>query len=351
MIRPFRASALAAATLLGLTAFAAPAAAHAPAAPTPSSSPTSSPSANARAGEPTILARADIVFLSKDPWRPSGPLAITVVNEGAAAAKGFFVLRLPPSTELTGRGDCRSAGASGQDWTCGGAQIPAGGRREYRLTVTSSTPEPVFGVSAHGTVAGRDAAGATGRPTEFRVNWPDKIALRLRASAGPVVNGETTVTARVTNAGTFRLGGYSLNVMTPQGVRVIEPGCSESGRMNGAGCEVLRTGELAAGATETVRLRLAVTGGSKTVRVFLGPGNRYTNPDTSVTLRLAGAGTPPTTAPPASATGTPTAAPVGQSTGELPRTGPAGLTYALLGAALLALGAGLLLLRRRLARG
>ncbi|MFI7605418.1 LPXTG cell wall anchor domain-containing protein [Micromonospora sp. NPDC049366] len=360
MSRPLRAFSVAvtAGTLLVLPTFTASAGAHAPSASaSPAVSPsattqlgvTDSPKATTGADEPSILARADLVFLGGDPWRPSGPLVITMRNLGPAAAKGFFVLRLPSMVELTGPGDCRAAGGPGKGWICGGAEIAAGGTREYRLRVTSSVPEAVFGVDSAGSVAGRDAAGTTERPTEFRISWPDKIALRLRASAGPVVDGTTTVTARVTNASTFALGGYSLNVTTPAGVRVVEPGCSDSGRMDGVGCELLRTGPLAAGATETVRVRLAVSGGSTNVRLFLGPGNRYTNRDISVTLRLSGAAATSTATPPTGATGTPT--PVGQSTGELPRTGPAGLTYALVGVALLAIGAGLLLLRRRLARG
>lgn len=98
--------------------------------------------------------------------------------------------------------------------------------------------------------------------------------------------------------------------------------------------------------------------------MYLAPTNRYTNKDTSVTLHVPGGGgggaptTPPSATPSATPTPSATSSPSASSSpttpagdgAELPRTGPAGTTYALFGAALLALGAGLLLLRRRLDR-
>ncbi|WP_326564342.1 LPXTG cell wall anchor domain-containing protein [Micromonospora peucetia] len=352
MTHLFRAGALAAAVaLLALPALAPPASAHIPT-PTPTA-----------AVKPTLIARASLVSLSGDPWRPSGSLEVSVINRGKAAAKGFFVLRLPPGLDVTSGGDCRGAG-SPRTWICGGTEVPAGGRREYPLTLRSTAAKPVFGVQKWGSVAGRDAAGDTESPTDFRINWPDRTSLRLRATASPVNDGSMGVTARVQNTGTFAIGGYSLNVVTPKGVQVIWPLCSDSGRMAGVGCEILRSNVLKAGATETVHIRLAVIGGGKIIRVYLAPTNRYTNKDTSVTLHVPGGGgggaptTPPSATPSATPTPSATSSPSASSSpttpagdgAELPRTGPAGTTYALFGAALLALGAGLLLLRRRLDR-
>ncbi|MFG2008189.1 hypothetical protein ACGFNF_03840 [Micromonospora sp. NPDC048868] len=354
MTHPFRAGAVAATALLAL---AAPVllALVAPAPPASAHDPTPTPTT---AAEPTIVARPDLVFLSGDPWHPTGPLEVLVSNAGTAAAKGFFVLRLPSGLTVTSGGDCRGAG-SPQTWLCGGTQLPAGGRQVYRLALRATAAEPVFGVSNWGSVAGRDAAGGTEDPTDFRVNWPDRTSLRLRATASPVVDGSMGVTARVRNTGTFALGGYSLNVVPPKGVQVIWPLCSDSGRMAGKGCEIIRSGELKAGATDTVHIRLAVSERAGSIRLYLAPTNRYTNKDTSVTVPVPGGtgGGAPTTPPAAtpSATSTPSTTstpttPAGDGAG-LPRTGPAGTTYALFGAALLALGAGLLLLlRRRLGR-
>ncbi|MFI5485233.1 LPXTG cell wall anchor domain-containing protein [Micromonospora echinaurantiaca] len=314
--------------------------------------PVASATAATPAATPDISARGDIAFLGGDPWRPSGPVEVTVSNEGAAAAKGFFVLRLPSGVGLTSGGDCDPVAGSARTFVCGGAELAAGGRRTHRLTLTSTAREPVFGVVAWGSVAGRDGSGATGRPHDFRINWPDRTSLRLRATAGAVDGGAATVTVRVTNTGSFAVGGYALNVSTPDGVRVAAPACSDSGRMAGAGCELLRLGTLGAGGTDTFRVRLAVGGDERTVRLYLAPVDRYTNKDTSVTLRLTGgAGAGATTAPPAGSTATPTPTTPAEEPGQLPRTGPAGGAYALAGAVLLALGAGLLLLRRRLGRG
>ncbi|MBM0234990.1 LPXTG cell wall anchor domain-containing protein [Micromonospora sp. STR1_7] len=342
-------SGLLAATLLLAPALAGPAIAA------PTATPTASPSATAA---PTITARGDLVFLANDPWFPSGPLEVTVKNPGTAAAKGFFLLRLPAFVDPTSGGDCRTIAGTPRTWLCGGAELPARGERTYRMTVRSSTPEPVFGVNAWGSVAGRDAAGVTDRFTDFRINWPDRTSLRLRATATPVVNGTTTVRVRVTNTGTFDIGGYSFNITTPTGVRVTSPACSDSGRMNGVGCEILRQRVLADGATDDFDVRLTVTGGAKTVRLSLSPSNRYTNEDTALTLRIGGAGGSgagdATTPPPAGPTATATTSAPSTSTPEaaqLPRTGPSGSTYGLIGAALLAVGAGLLVLRRRMSRG
>ncbi|MBM7493091.1 LPXTG-motif cell wall-anchored protein [Micromonospora luteifusca] len=346
-------SGLLAAALLFVPTLAGPAAA-APA-------PTASPSATAA---PTVTARGDIVFLAQDPWFPSGPLEVTVKNPGATAAKGFFVLRLPNSVEPTSGGDCKAISGTPRSWLCGGAELPAGGERAYRLVVTSSAPKPVFGVSAWGSVAGRDAAGVTDQFTDFRINWPDRASLRLRATAAPVVDGMTTVRVQVTNTGTFDIGGYSLNITTPAGVRVTAPACSDSGRMNGVGCEIPRRRVIADSATDSFDVRLTVTAGTKTVQLSLAPTDRYTNKDSALTLRLGGTGgsgagdatTPPPADPTATPTPTPTPTPttVGTSTPEaaqLPRTGTSGSTYGLIGAVLLALGVGLLVLRRRMSRG
>ncbi|MGW3783183.1 LPXTG cell wall anchor domain-containing protein [Micromonospora chokoriensis] len=320
-----------------------------PAAAAPAASPTASPNETAVS---TITARGDLVFLSHDPWRPSGPLEVSVRNQGATAAKGFFVLRLPDSVDLTSGGDCRAVTGTPRSWLCGGAELPARGERTYRLTVRSSNPEPAFGVKAWGSVAGRNAAGVTDRFTEFRINWPDRTSLRLRATAAPVVDGTTTVRVKVTNTGSFDIGGYSVALTTPTGVRVTAPTCSDSGRTKGVGCEILRTAVLADGATDSFDVRLAVTGGEKTVRLSLTPATRYTNRDTTLTLRLGGAGgSGAGNTSTSSAEPTATAATPSPSTAQLPRTGPSGGTYALVGAVMLALGAGLLVLRRRLSRG
>ncbi|WP_327032392.1 LPXTG cell wall anchor domain-containing protein [Micromonospora ureilytica] len=356
MNRPLRSGILGAA-VLALSALAAPTVAGAAAAALP----TVSPSTTVGSAAPTILARADIVFLGGDPWNPSGPLEVKVVNEGGTAAKGFFVLRLPPNAGLTARGDCRAVDGATRTWVCGGAELPAGGDRTYRLTVTSSAAQPVFGVTEWGSVAGQDATGRADRPTDFRLNWPDRTTLRLRATAGPVVDGAATVRVRVTNTGTFDIGGYSLNVATtPDGVRVTAPGCSDSGRMTGVGCEILRGRPLADGTADSFDVRVAATGGTTSVRLWLGPTNRYTNRDTSVTVRLTGGGsggggvttTPPTdpTTAPADPT-TPPATPAPEAA-EPPRTGTTTVAYGLIGVSLLTLGGGLvLLLRRRLQRG
>ncbi|MBQ1016312.1 LPXTG cell wall anchor domain-containing protein [Micromonospora sp. D93] len=354
MNRPLRSGILGAA-VLALSALAAPTVAGAAAA-----NPTVSPSTTAGNPAPTILARADIVFLGGDPWHPSGPLEVKVVNEGGTAAKGFFVLRLPQDAGLTARGDCRAVDGAPRSWVCGGAELPAGGDRTYRLTVTSSAAQPVFGVTEWGSVAGQDATGRTDRPTDFRLNWPDRTTLRLRATAGPVVDSAATIRVRVTNTGTFDIGGYLLNVATPDGVRVTAPGCSDSGRTNGVGCEILRGRPLADGATDSFDVRVAATGGTTSVRLWLGPTNRYTNRDTSVTVRLTGGGSGgggvATTAPagPTTAPADPTTPPAtpAPAAAELPRTGTSTLAYGLIGVSLLTLGGGLvLLLRRRLQRG
>ena len=336
--------------MLALSALAAPTVAGAAPA-----KPTVSPSATAGSAAPTIQARADIAFLSGDPWHPSGPLEVKVVNQGGAAAKGFFVLRLPQGADLTAGGGCRAGGGATRTWVCGGAELSAGGDRTYRLTVTSSAAQPVFGVTEWGSVAGQDATGRADRPTDFRINWPDPTTLRLRAAAGPVVDGVATIRVLVMNTGTFDIGGYSLNVATPDGVRVTAPGCSDSGRMNGVGCEILRERRLADGATDSFDVRVATTGGTKSVRLWLAPTNRYTNQDTSVTLRLTGGGSGgggATTAPPADPTTPATtlpATPAPDAT-ELPRTGTTTVAYGLIGVSLLTIGGGLLLLRRRLQR-
>ncbi|MGW2622436.1 LPXTG cell wall anchor domain-containing protein [Micromonospora taraxaci] len=333
-----------------------------PAAAAPAASPTASPSETAVS---TITARGDLVFLGGDPWSPTGPLEVSVRNSGGTAAKGFFVLRLPVDADLILGGDCRTVQGTPRTWLCGGAELPAGAERVYRLTVGSSAPQPVFGVQAWGAVAGRDAAGVTDEFSDFRINWPDRTSLRLRATADPVVNGTTTVRVKVTNTGTFDIGGYSFTVTTPAGVRVASPTCADRGRMVGVGCEILRPKVLADGTTDSFDVHLTVTGGEKTVQLSLAPTNRYTNKDTALTVRLNGSGgsgagdatTPPPAGPTVTPSPTATASPTATVTSstpdvaQLPRTGVSGSTYGLVGVALLALGAGLLLLRRRLSRG
>jgi len=349
MRRPLVLGVLAAA--LYLPVLAAPAVAG----PAPMWTSPAAAGATASAPEPTITARGDFVFLSGDPWHPSSPLEVDVRNVGGTAAKGFFVLRLPPNVGLTTGGDCRAVDGADRTWLCGGAELAPGGSRKYRLTVTSSAPKPVFGVRAWGSVAGRDAAGTTDEFSEFRINWPDRTSLRLRATASPVSNGLTTVRVRVTNTGAFAIGGYSLNITTPAGVRTIAPACSDSGRMDGVGCEILRQRTIADGATDSFDVRLAVTGGTRTVTFSLAPGNRYTNKDTTVTLRLNGAGgsgPSATTSPVASPTATPNTPNTSATDAPtLPRTGASGSTYGLVGAALLVVGVGLVMLQRRLSRG
>jgi LPXTG-motif cell wall-anchored protein len=330
-----------------------------PAAAAPATSPTASPSETAVS---TITARGDLVFLGGDPWSPTGPLEVSVRNSGGTAAKGFFVLRLPVNADLILGGDCRTVQGTPRTWLCGGAELPAGGERVYRLTVASSAAEPVFGAQAWGSVAGRNAAGITDRFTEFRINWPDRTSVGLRATATPVVDGTTTVRVRVTNTGSFDIGGYSVAVTTPTGVRVTFPTCADRGRMVGVGCEILRPKVLADGTTDSFDVHLTVTGGEKTVRLSLTPAQRYTNRDTTVTLRLGGTGgsgagdtrTPSPDPTATAATPSPSASTQSASTtqaAQLPRTGPSGGAYALVGAVMLALGAGLLVLRRRLSRG
>ena len=118
MNRPLRSGILGAA-VLALSALAAPTVAGAAPA-----KPTVSPSTTAGSAAPTILARADIVFLSGDPWHPSGSLEVKVVNEGGTAAKGFFVLRLPPGAEpdrgrrLPGRRRCARGPGSAAARNC-----------------------------------------------------------------------------------------------------------------------------------------------------------------------------------------------------------------------------------------
>jgi hypothetical protein len=294
------------------------------------------PPAAAREPEPPISALATRVALGGDPWRPTGTLRVEVVNTGTEPVAGSFVLHLPESVVPTRSPVCRRADGPHQPaWVCGGANLPAGGRKVYSVPVRSTLLEPTFGTQALGWVAGRTADGRQERQREFVIAWPDRLPLRLAATAGRWVDGHVDVAVRVTNAGTFTLGGYSLNVRTPDGVRVTSPRCTDSGRMSGAGCEIFRGSRLKAAATDAFTVRLSVKPGKASVRLFLAPTNRYTNHDTVVTLRLdqeaaTGPGTRPDTGP------------------SLPRTGARPAVAVGVAAALIAVGALLVIgLRRR----
>ena len=188
------------------------------------------------------------------------------------------------------------------------------------------------------------------------------LSLRLAAKAS---GAGTKVAVTVTNAGTFRIGAYSLMINLPDGVRVTGPACHDAGRMDGQGCELFRDEPLAAGASDKFTVNFALSGGPENVKFFLAPSNRYTNKDTEVTLKLgqaAPASTSPTTAPATGGGGGGAAAGGGDTaTGgtategtdvdtaadALPLTGTATGTVAVAGGALLMVGAVLFGLSRR----
>jgi LPXTG-motif cell wall-anchored protein len=279
-----------------------------------------------------ISASAGKVALGSNPWVPTGELRVTVTNEAETEQKGFFLLRLPTSATLESSKLCKPV--EERAWKCGGDPVAPGGKREYTVAITSTIPEPVFGRSDEGFVQGQTEAGVGGGRTIFTIAWPDRLPLRLAATSKPVANGTTDVDVKVTNAGTFTMGGYSLMVKTPKGVTVVSPACSDSGRMGDAGCELYRDGQLKAGDTDQFTVRLKVTSTPVTVELFLAPTNRYTNKDTRVDLVLKAA---------AQGGGGGT----GGNEPTLPVTGSRTNLLIGTGAGLVVLGAGLLLALRR----
>ncbi len=274
------------------------------------------------------------VALNQDPWSPTGDLTVKVKNHGPGAADGHFVLHLPSGVELGRKTDCvRADGPNQPAYVCGGKSLAVGATATYRVKLRSTNLEPVFDVRVDGGwVEGKNPRGGQGTRKAFTVSWPVKLPVRLAATAGPVTDGSVGIAVRVTNAGRVALGGYSLNVVTPAGVTVIWPSCSDSGRMNGVGCEVYRPGQVPVGATDTFTLRLAVGDAARSIRLFLAPGNQYTNSDTEVTVKVGGKA--------ASAGGE------GGSAAELPLTGPSSGISLIAGAALVLAGAGLAVRRR-----
>ena len=234
------------------------------------------------------------VALDQNPWSPTGDLKVTVKNHGPGTANGHFLLHLPSGVELAPGTDCRRADGPHQPaYICGGKSLAVGGTAAYRVKLRSTNAEPVFDVRFRGGwVEGKNLRGAHGTRKAFVVSGPVKLPVRLAATAGVRTDGHVDVAVRVTNAGRATLGGYSLNVVTPAGVTVVSPACSDSGRMNGVGCEVYRAKRVPAGATDAFTLRLAVGDTARSVRLFLAPGNRYPNSDTQVTLKVGGKAVP-----------------------------------------------------------
>ncbi len=250
-----------------------------------------SPGAASAAGTPArIEASPQRVALDGNPWVPAGRLAVAVKNHGPGTARGYFVLHLPAGVELVRGGGCRRADGPHQPaFICGGKSLRAGATARYRVALRSTIPEPVFGVRVGGGwVEGKNLRGGHGKRRAFAVGWPARLPVRLAATAGPRTGRHVDVAVRVTNAGRSRLGGYSLNVTTPAGVTVVAPACSRSGRMNGVGCEVYRSRPVGPGRTDAFTVRLAVGDVRRSVRLYLAPGNRYPNRDTTVTINVGG---------------------------------------------------------------
>lgn len=285
------------------------------------------PSPAAAAAGP-ISAVAGRVALGSDPWIPTGDLAVHVANGDDTEREAFFRLHLPHAVKLDSTKGCTAVDES--TWTCGGDVLAAGGQKTYTFAVRSTIAEPVFEIENEGWVEGRTADGDSGGRNAFSFRWPDRLPLKLAATSGPVADGTTEVEVRVTNAGTFTMGGYSLMVKTPKGVSVVSPACTDSGRMSGVGCELYRAGTVRAGATDRFTVRLKVTGTPVTVNLLLAPTNRYTNRDTAVDLTLK----------PASGAGN-------DGTPTLPVTGSRTPVLFAIGGGLVLLGAGMLLLLRR----
>lgn len=279
------------------------------------------------------------VTLGQDPWVPTGDLAVAVKNHGPGTADGHFLLHLPNGVQLAPGTDCQRADGPLQPaYVCGGKSLVVGATATYRVTLRSTTLEPVFDVRVDGGwVEGKNLRGPHGKRVAFAVSWPATLPVRLDAKAGPRTDGYVDVAVRVTNAGRSTLGGYSLNVMMPAGVTVVSPACSDSGRMNGAGCEVYRSSQVRAGATDAFTVRLAVGDTVRSIRLLLAPGNRYPTSDTETTVKVGGKAT---AVPAASAAGE------GGSAPELPLTGPSTGHLLIVGACLILAG-GALALRRR----
>jgi hypothetical protein len=239
--------------------------------------------AQARAEGPPISAAAERVALGGDPWHPSSTLTVNVVNQGSSRERGFFTLTLPSTAKIDAAGDCESLVEADGTWLCGGEELAPGANHTYELPISSATIEPAFGTSSLGYVAGRTQDGRNGRRNDFLISWPDKMPLRLAAKTS---GARTQVAVTVTNAGTFRIGGYSLMINLPAGVRVTGPACHDAGRMDGQGCELFRDEPLAAGASDKFTVSFALGGDPEKVKFFLAPSNRYTNKDTEVTLTL-----------------------------------------------------------------
>jgi hypothetical protein len=244
--------------------------------------------ASAQATVARIEAVPQTVKLDHNPWTPTGNLAVKVTNFGPGAADGYFVLHLPNGVELDAAADCRQADGPDQPaYICGGKRLAVRATATYRVKLSSTTLESVFGVRANGGwVSGKNPRGGNGTRASFAVDWPAKLPVRLTATAGPRTGGHVDIAVRVTNTGRSVLNGYSLNVTTPAGVTVVSPTCSDSGRMTGAGCEVYRTGPVRPSTTETFTVRLAVDDARRSVKLYLAPTNRYLNKDTQVTLQL-----------------------------------------------------------------
>lgn len=299
-------------------------------------------SAASAADTPAVIeAVPQDVTLDQDPWVPTGDLAVVVRNHGPGTADGQFVLHLPNGVELAPGTGCRRADGPHQPaHICGGTPLKVGATATYRVKLRSTTGEPVFDVRVDdGWVEGKNPLGGHGTRRGFTVNWPAKLPVRLAATVGPRTGGHVDVDVRVTNAGRTALGGYSLNVTTPAGVRVLSPTCSDSGRMNGVGCELYRAGQVAPGGTDAFRVRLAVGDNARSVQLRLAPTNRYSGGDTQVTVKVGGKAT---ASPAVSAA----AAGTGGSGSELPLTGPGTGILLAVGAGLVLLG-GALTVRRR----
>jgi LPXTG-motif cell wall-anchored protein len=275
------------------------------------------------------------VALDQNPWSPTGDLAVTVKNHGPGAADGHFLLHLPSGVAIGGGTGCQRADGPHQPaYICGGKSLAVGATTTYRVELRSTNAEPVFGVRVDGGwVEGKNLRGAHGKREAFAVRWPEKLPVRLAATASPRTDGHVDIAVRVTNAGRTTLGGYSLNVLTPAGVTVVSPACSDSGRTNGVGCEVYRSRPVLAGTTDAFTLRIAADDTARSVRLVLAPGNRYPNSDTQVTLGLGG-------------TAILAAAGQGGSVPELPLTGPSSGIPLTVGAVLALAGAGVCVRRR-----
>jgi hypothetical protein len=259
--------------------------------------PSAAASAAPAAGD--ITATVTTVPLGGSPWKPTRLVDVDVQNAAGSPRKAYFMLELPSSVELGATDICDAAGPG--RWVCGGDEIAAGGDKAYKVRLTSSTLEPVFGVENLGHVTGQDADGNRGRRNDFLIRWPDRTAVRLAAAAGTTVDGRTTIDVTVTNTGSFAIGGYSLAIILPKGVEVTDTFCDHDQRLRGAGCEIYRGKGLAAGAVDAFTVTTTVEGGPKNIRLHLTPDNRYSNKDTTVSLTLGAAAEP--TAPAAGGTG------------------------------------------------